>query len=135
MAEPVTVWPVRVTQTWEAEGCALVIAATAELAMAAARRSVELDVMDADADAVSAFASQPLSQLPSEEQLKNSNPWLLEVKPGRNPGETTVSELELEQFLSRIPPEQLEAARLARIEAGNGHLPLPLPSSTGTAAG
>jgi hypothetical protein len=107
---------VTVTQEWTAEADALVWATSQKEAEKAAELEVDLDPIDAD-DATT-WTSSKAVPLETAQQLtprQAAGLWLID------PSGNTV---ELAEFLEVLSPEQLEAMRLARIEANNGQMAL-----------
>lgn len=113
---------VTVIQEWSSEGEALVWAENSAEAETAASAEVDLDLLDAECVGMYARAKpEPLSTLEQLDETEASSLWLIAPLKGR-PGVS--EEVRLEEFLSMITPEQIEAARIARIEANNGQLML-----------
>lgn len=114
---------VTVTQTWSAEGEALVMAPDEHAARMWARREVDLELLDAEDDGREAGPArpQPMENLMSLSKEKAADLWLILPVAGHPFRARTV---ELEEFLAELPPERLEALRIAAIEKGNGQLSL-----------
>jgi hypothetical protein len=119
MSSNLNLYRVTVTQEWSAEGTALVWAPDQKTAEKWAE--VELNVLDADDNGTySRSKPEPIdADLP--DRIDDDALWLIMPIPGRPNEFTTV---EADEFQALLSPERLEAIRLARIEAGNGQLPL-----------
>jgi hypothetical protein len=113
---------VTVTQTWTAEGEALVLASSRADAESAARKEVELDHLDADDGDTEAWAkAEPLETVQSLTKAKAADYWLI-VPDAKSPGQWDT--VDLEQFRQAFLPEELERMRIAAMEANNGQLAL-----------
>lgn len=112
---------VTVIETFSVEGKAFVWAADKDEAKKAARRTVDLDIHDADSEGMEAMASpEPIENLLKFTDKQAQDYWL--IAPGARPGDWDT--LDLQQFRALLDPEQMERARLAAIERDNGQLAL-----------
>lgn len=109
---------VTVTQEWIAEGEALVWATSQQEAEKAAE--LELELCPDSAEAIGPYSRA--KQRPVEDamaltpaEVARQGLWLID--PSGN-------EVDLDDFQAVLTPEQIEAMRLARIEADNGQLAL-----------
>jgi hypothetical protein len=118
MTDP-TLYRVTVTQKWSATADALVWAYDENTARRLAIRGVKVDIDDATPCNLAALAKpEPLD----EDVLDRMNDDdLCLIMPD---GQICESGAGLAQFQSLVSLDQLEALRLARIEAGNGQLTL-----------
>jgi hypothetical protein len=114
MSSNLNLYRVLVTQEWSAEGEALVWAPDQKTAEKWAEVEVELNVLDADDNGTYSRAKpEPLDDGVLK-RMADRDLWLI------LDGDT----VELDEFRSVLDPERLEALRIARIEKGNGQLPL-----------
>ena len=123
MSDDLQLFRVTVTQTWSAEAEALVMAPDKESARIWARREVDFDVLDAEADGtkVSSLRPEPMDTVMGLTKKKAADVWLILPIAGRPFDCRTV---ELEEFLAKLSSERLESLRIAAIERDNGQLPL-----------
>ena len=122
MSNDLQLFRVTVTQTWSAEGEALVMAPDEHTARMWARREVALDQLDAEDDGKEAMPRPvPMDTLMGLTKENAADLWLILPMAGRPFHARTV---ELEEFLAELSPEQLEALRIAAIEKDNGQLAL-----------
>jgi hypothetical protein len=123
MSTDLQLFRVTVTQTWSAEAEALVMAPDKESARMWARREVDFDMLDAEDDGkeISSLRPEPMDTLMGLTKKKAADLWLILPIAGRPFHARTV---ELEEFLAELPPERLEALRIAAIERDNGQLAL-----------
>ena len=120
MSNDLQLFRVTVTQTWSADGEALVWAEDRHAAEAAAKCEVELDHLDADDEGTDARA-RPEALDVLEKLGKDPDEWLI-LPISRRPGKFTTATTE--EFLAFMSPEQSERIRLAWIERNNGQLAL-----------
>jgi hypothetical protein len=104
-----------VTQEWSAEAEALVWATSQKEAEKAAELEVEIDEYDMDKITWGRGKAESLETIHQLTPQQAAQLWLIDPK-----GNT----VDLEDFQAVLTPEQLEAMRLARIDAGNGQLAL-----------
>jgi hypothetical protein len=120
MTTELQLYRVRVTQEWSAEATAMVWAPDTKTAETLAEREVEMSADDAKEIGPLAFAKPEPIDDGVLDRMDDDNLWLIlpdgELCDNDRAG--------LARFRSFITPEQLEAMRLARIEAGNGQLSL-----------
>ena len=123
MSNALQLFRVSVTQTWSAEGEALVMAPDEHTASVWARREVDLEQLDAEDDGkeTSRLRPEPMECLMGFTKEKAANLWLILPMAGRPDRASTV---ELQEFLAELSPERWEALRIAAIERGNGQLAL-----------
>lgn len=123
MSNDLQLFRVTVTQTWSAEGEALVMAPDENTARMWARREVDLELLDADDDGREAGRPrpEPMESLMGLTKEKAADLWLILPIAGRPFHARTV---ELDEFLAELSPERLEALRIAAIERDNGQLAL-----------
>jgi hypothetical protein len=123
MSNDLQLFRVTVTQTWSAEGEALVMAPNEGTARMWARRAVDLELLDADDDDREAGRArpEPMESLMGLTKEKAADLWLILPMDGHPCRARTV---ELDEFLAELSPERLEALRIAAIERDNGQLAL-----------
>jgi hypothetical protein len=111
---------VHVTQEWTAEADALVWAPDPKAAEKLAEDAVEIDCLNGDS--MGPFGRAKPEPLDDEvmDRMDDNDLWL--ILPDGEVCEN--SRAGLERFRSLLTPDQLEALRFARIEAGNGQLAL-----------
>ena len=118
MSTKLQLFRVTVTQEWIAEAEALVWAPDLDAAKRLARKEVEFDIDDADDEGCTALASLELLDAGLFDRMNDGDLWLIlpdgDVCNNDQAG--------LAKFQALLPPERLEALRLARIEAGNDQL-------------
>jgi hypothetical protein len=120
MSRNLQLFRVTVTQEWTAEAEALVWAPDRTTARKLARREVEIDIDDAEANGTTAVAGlEPLDD-DVLSRMDDDDLWLI-LADGTVCNNDRAG---LERFQSFLPREGLKALRLARIEAGNGQLAL-----------
>ena len=111
---------VTVRQEWSAKAEALVWAEDECEAKRLATNEIELDIEDADWDfCFTVSKPEPLDE-GLFDRMNDGDLWLI-LSDGKVCDNDQAG---LAKFQALLPPEQLEALRVARIEAGNGQLPL-----------
>ena len=122
MSTELQLYRVRVTQEWIAEATAMVWAPDAKTAETLAEREVEFATPSWEEVTTEPFGQAKLEPIDDGvlDRIDDDDLWLIlpdgELCDNDRAG--------LARFRSFITPEQLEAMRLARIEAGNGQLSL-----------
>lgn len=141
MADPVRFFRVTVEQTWTAEAEFLVAADDIIDAQFWAETEADFSFFDAEeiGGPIGRATPVPIEDLPAllDDPRTRLDVTLLAVTdlpvPSREasgPGarRTTCDDLNVKQFRERfLSPEAIEAHRLARVEADNGQITLPLP--------
>ena len=114
-----------VEQEWRASALALVWAPNGAEAELLAKRNVNIDILDASSCFIFAHAKPEPLDAGVMDRMDDDCLWL--ILPDGEVCEN--SRAGLAKFKSFLDPERLEAIRLARIEANNGQMPLPLNQS------
>lgn len=115
---------VLINQEWTADTEALVWAPNGAEAELLAKRNVDIDILDASSCFIFGHAKpEPLDA----GVIDRMDDCLWLILPDGEVCEN--SRTGLAKFKSFFDPERLEAIRLARIEANNGQMPLPLNQS------
>lgn len=113
---------VTVTETFVAEGEALVWALDRYDAELAAEKKVSLEAIDAESDGVETDARiEPIETVIGLTDRNAHGYWLIAPVEGRAGQWDTV---DLKEFRALLDPERMEAARIAAIEHDNGQLAL-----------
>ncbi|MEY3463911.1 MAG: hypothetical protein RLZZ468_1689 [Cyanobacteriota bacterium] len=121
MSSELQLFRVTVTKEWSAEGEALVWAPDQATAEKWAERQVNLAMDCADDCWTSAHGRPEPIDDGVLNRMADKDLWLVAPAPSKPRG---CDRVRVEQFQALLSPKRLEAARLAKIEADNGQLPL-----------